>query len=182
MNINLKNLSGENMTRPSKNEYAEFYHKYVTLVPNGEIIDIMQKQSVQFCEFLAKVPEAKGEYRYAKGKWNIKEVIAHITDVEIAFNYRAWRFSHKDKQELAGFEQDDYIKNIDLKNYTLSDMVEQFYNVRIASISNFKLMNEKMWKNKGIASGNSVSVKGCAYIMAGHVMHHTKILHTKYLS
>ena len=170
------------MARPAKSEYAEFYHKYVTLVPDGDIIEVLEKQGVQFCEFLAKVPEAKAEYRYKKNKWSIKEVIAHIIDVEIAFNYRAWRFSHNDKQEVEGFDQDNYIKNLDLKKKTLSEVVEQFYNVRNASISNLKMMSPKSLKYKGIANGNSVSVRGCAYIMAGHVIHHMRILHTKYIS
>ena len=170
------------MTRPAKKEFAKYYHKYVDLVPNGNIIEVLEKQSIQFCEFLAQVPEKKSEHRYAKGKWSIKEVIAHITDVETAFNYRAWRFSRKDKQELAGFEQNDFIKNSDFKKHTLSELVEQFYNVRIASISNFKMMDTKISKYKGLASGNPFSVRACAYIMAGHVIHHMKILHTKYLN
>ncbi len=169
------------MTRPAKNEYAEYYHKYIELVPKGNIIELLEKQGVQFCEFLAQVPEKKSTYRYANGKWNIKEVIAHMTDVETAFNYRAWRFSRKDKQELTGFEQDEFIKNSDFKKHTLSELVEQFYNVRMASISNFKMMNNNISKYKGVANGSSFSVRACAYIMVGHVIHHMKILHTKYL-
>lgn len=169
------------MKRPAAGEYNKFYQNYIDLVPEGNILEIMEKQKDKFLEFLVNIPESKAKYRYEANKWTIKEVIAHLVDNEIIFNYRAFRISRGDKSKLAGYEQDDYIKNVNLSKFTLSDIVEQFFNMRTASISMFKTITGKMWDNKGIASGNTISVKACAYIMVGHVIHHMKILNSKYL-
>ena len=130
------------MERPAPKEYAKYYKGYIDLVPKGDILQIFEKQNDQFCEFLAQVNEQKANHRYAKGKWSIKEVIAHIIDVELVFMYRALRFSRKDKTNLPGFEQDDYIKNSDQSHLTLSELVEQFYHMRKASHALFVSFTE----------------------------------------
>jgi hypothetical protein len=170
------------MKRPAEKEYIDFYHKYISLVPEGNILEILEKQKIQFCEFMAKVPESKAEFRYAPDKWSIKEVITHLSDNELIFNYRAFRISRGDKQKLAGYEQDDYIKNVNLKGISLTELVEQFFNFRSASISMFKTVTGKMWGYTGNANNATLSVRACAYIMVGHVIHHMKILHSRYLN
>jgi len=169
------------MERPAPKEYAKYYQGYVGLVPNGNILQIFEKQNDQFCEFLAQVDEKKANYRYAKGKWSIKEVIAHLIDVELVFMYRALRFSRKDTAKLPGFEQDDYIKNSDQSHLTLSELVEQFYHMRKASFALFSSFSDDMWLREGSANGDQASVRAIAHIMVGHVIHHMKVIHTKYL-
>ncbi len=169
------------MERPAPKEYAKYYKGYIDLVPKGNILQILEKQNAQFCEFMAQVKEEKANYRYAKNKWSIKEVIAHLIDVELVFMYRALRFSRKDSTNLPGFEQDDYIKNSDLSNLTLSELVEQFYYMRKASRAMFSSFPEKMWKNSGTANDQPASVRAIAHIMVGHVIHHMKVIHQKYL-
>ncbi len=170
------------MERPAPKEYAKYYQSYIELVPSGNILEIFEKQNAQFCEFLAQVNEDKANYCYAKGKWSIKEVIAHLIDVELVFMYRALRFSRKDSTNLPGFEQDDYIKNSDLSHLTLSELVEQFYHMRKASCALFKSFSQKMWSNNGTANGEPASVNAIAHIMIGHVIHHMKVIHSKYLT
>jgi len=168
------------MERPSENEYAPFYQKYVSLIPNGNILEVMEKQNEQFCEFLAQFDEERADYRYAKDKWSIKEVIAHLIDVELVFMYRAFRFSRNDKASLHGFDQDEFISNGDFSKLTLSELVEQFYHMRKAAIPMFSSFTKKMWIRKGTASDNSFSVRAIAYIMVGHVIHHMRVIHQKY--
>ena len=170
------------MEHPAENEYPAFYQKYVSLIPNGNILQMMEKQNEQFCEFLATVSEDKANYSYEKGKWSVKEVIGHLIDVELAFLYRAWRFSRNDKAKLHGFEQDDFIANSDFSKLTLSELVEQFYHMRKAAIPMFSSFTDEMWSRKGTANGGSFTVKSIAYIMVGHVIHHMKMIHSKYLN
>ena len=169
------------MERPAENEYAPYYQKYVSLIPNGNILQMMEKQNEQFCEFLAQFDEERANYSYEDGKWTLKEVIGHLIDVELVFMYRALRFSRNDKESLHGFEQDDFIANSDFSKLTLSELVEQFYHMRKAAIPMFNSFTDEMCNRKGKASDSSFSVKAIAYIMVGHVIHHMKIIHSKYL-
>ena len=170
------------MERPSQKEYAAYYNGYISLVPNGNLLQILEKQNEQFCEFLAQVDEHKADFRYAKNKWSIKEVIGHIIDVELVFLYRALRISRKDKTNIPGFDQDNYVTNSTFSDVSLSDLVEQFYNLRKTSIAILSSFSDKMWKQKGKANSQTVSVRALGYIMAGHVIHHMKVIHTKYLN
>ena len=169
------------MERPAESEYAPYYKKYVSLISKGNILQVMEKQNEQFCEFLAQFDEERANYRYAKGKWSIKEVIAHLIDVELVFLYRALRFSRNDKASLHGFEQDEFIANGDFSKLTLSELVEQFYHMRKATIPMFSAFTDEMWSRKGTASNNSFTVRAIAYIMAGHVIHHMRVIHQKYM-
>ena len=169
------------MDRPTEKEYAPYYQKYISLIPNGDILQLMEKQNEQFCEFLAQFDEERANYRYAKGKWSIKEVIGHLIDVELVFMYRAWRFSRNDKASLHGFEQDEFIANSDFSKMTLSELVEQFYHMRKAAIPMFSSFSDEMWRRKGTANDSTFTVRAIAYIMVGHVIHHMRIIHQKYM-
>lgn len=169
------------MKRPAENEYAPYYQKYVSLIPNGNILQMMEKQNEQFCEFLAQFDEERANYRYEEGKWTLKEVIGHLVDVELVFMYRALRFSRNDKEKLHGFEQDDFIANSDFSKLTLSELVEQFYHMRKAAIPMFSSFTDEMCTRTGTASDCSFSVRAIAYIMVGHVIHHMRIIHSKYM-
>ena len=169
------------MKRPAKEEYAAYYKGYIDSVPQGDLLEIMDKQNTQFCEFFAHVNEEKAAYRYAKGKWTLKEVLGHIIDLELVFLYRAICISRKESQDLPGFEQEDYIKNSNYSKMTLNELVEQFYLVRKSSVAMFKSFSPKMWALSGIANNHRVSVRALAYIMTGHVIHHMKIINSKYL-
>ncbi len=93
-------------TRPESNEYAPYYGKYVSLVPDGDILVALERQSPETAALLAR-SEADGDFRYAPGKWSVKESLGHVIDTERVFSYRAMRISRNDKTPLAGFEQDD---------------------------------------------------------------------------
>ncbi|MCB0284213.1 MAG: DinB family protein [Calditrichaeota bacterium] len=169
------------MQRPAKKEYAAYYQGYIDAVPNGDLLVIMEKQNTQLCEFFAHVNEEKANYRYAEGKWTLKEVLGHVVDVELIFLNRALRISRGDKQNIPGFEQEDYVANSNFSNLTLDEIVEQFYLIRKSSVAIFKSLSEKMWGLSGVANNQKVTVRAIAYIMAGHVIHHMKIIAGKYL-
>lgn len=169
------------MERPNKNEYAEYYHKYVEKVPNGNIVEILETQLKTMINFFSMITEEKSKFRYADGKWSIREVLGHIIDAEKVFAYRALRFSRNDKNPLHGFDENYYIQNSNYDIIPLQILIEEFASLRKANILMFKGFIEKMWLAKGIASDNEVSVRGLAYIMVGHAEHHMKIVEERYL-
>ncbi|MGE5399316.1 MAG: DinB family protein [Ignavibacteriales bacterium] len=167
--------------KPGKTEYAEYYEQYVSAVPEGNILRVLEQQLVDSITLLEKISEEKAGYRYAPGKWSIKQVVGHITDAERIFAYRALRFARNDQNRLPGFEQDDYVKWAEFDNISLKDLALQLQAVRQSTIYMLKSFPAEAWLRRGYASNFEVSVRALAYIMAGHLQHHMEVIRTRYL-
>jgi len=167
--------------RPEAGEYAEFYDKYIALVPGTDILGALEAQRLVMAKLLGPRRERKGNFRYAADKWSVKEVIGHVSDSERIFAYRALRFARADSTPLSGFEQDDYVKSGGFGDRTLADLAEEFAEVRGATIALFSGLEAAAWQRRGVANKNEVSVRALAYIIAGHDLHHRRTLEEKYL-
>ena len=166
--------------RPSQAEFASFYAGYVSLVPEADIMSVLEGQAddvrVQTRAFIPK----REEFRDAPGKWSVREVLGHMTDAERVFGFRAFCFSRGDENALPGFEQDDYVARAKFDRCRLSDLVQEFGQVREANLIVLRRLDDSAWRRIGTASGKPVSVRALAYIMAGHVRHHLHVLSTRY--
>ena len=167
-------------TRPEKTEYPTYAEGYVSRVPDGDIVGTLSSQLDETLALIKGIPEARGDYRYAEGKWSIKEVIGHVIDAERIFAYRALRFARGDSTPLSGFEQDDYVPNGSFNKRSLSDLADEYEHVRRSTISLFANLDKKAWNRRGISNNNESSVRGLAFITAGHERHHIEILRTRY--
>jgi hypothetical protein len=167
--------------RPDANEYATYYDRYVALVPEGDVLTILNEQLKETLGLLRGIPESRAGFRYAPEKWSIREVVGHMIDTERVFAYRALRFARNDKTPLHSFEQDDYIRNATFDAFPLAELADEFERVRQSSVFLFKHLDEAAWLRTGIASDNVVSVRALAYIMAGHELYHAEILRNRYL-
>lgn len=174
-------MSTSATARPEKSEYPTYCEGYVSRVPDGDIVGTLGKQLDETLALLHSIPEARGDFRYAEGKWSIKELIGHVIDSERIFAYRALRFGRGDATPLAGFEQDDYVRGAAFDKRSLSDLANEYEHVRRSSISLFSNLEENAWNKRGAANNNEVSVRGLAFIVAGHERHHVEILKTRYL-
>jgi len=170
------------VARPQAGEYAPYYDRYISLVEGEDILNALDQQRRQTMTLLCGRDEEDGEFRYAPGKWSAKEVLGHVCDTERIFAYRALRFARADATPLAGFEQDDYVRNGPFAQRPLADLVEDFIAVRRATLSLLRNLDEAAWMRRGIANKNEVSVRGLAYIIAGHELHHRRILEEKYFA
>ncbi len=168
--------------KPAPDEYAPYYGTYISLVPDADILAALEKQLHETTALLSARSEADGELRYAAGKWSVKEVLGHMVDTERVFAYRAMRIARNDKTPLAGFEQDDYVKNGSFAERSLASLIEEFTSVRNATLSLFRGLEEEAWVRRGVANKNEVTVRAIAYITAGHELHHRKILREKYFA
>ncbi len=167
--------------RPQPNEYAAFYETYVSLVPGTDIFGVLEAQGMLMTQLLGARSEREGNFRYAPDKWTLKEVVGHVTDTERIFAYRALRISRNDKTPMEGFEQDDYVKNGGFNDRTLVDLAGEFSQVRSATLSLFLGLGGDAWQRRGVANKNEVTVRALAFIIAGHELHHRRILEEKYL-
>lgn len=169
------------MNRPEKGEYAEYYERYVSLIEENDIVAVLERQQAELLEVFQTITEEKSLFAYAEGKWTIKELIGHLIDGERIFVYRALRISRGDKTPIEGFEQDGYIENSNFNNTPLSDLTEELLLTRKANLIFFKHLSADAWLRTGTANDNPISVFALAYIMAGHIRHHLKILNERYL-
>jgi hypothetical protein len=170
------------MNRPEKTEYAEYYERYVSLVEESDIVAVLEKQHAEMQEIFQTISEEKSHFAYGAEKWTIKELIGHLTDGERIFAYRALRISRADETPIEGFEQDGYIENSNFNNTPFSALTEELLLARKSNLIFFKYLLDEAWSRTGTASGNPVSVRALAFIMAGHIRHHLNILNERYLA
>jgi uncharacterized damage-inducible protein DinB len=168
------------MNRPEAGEFAEYYGKYIAKVPGTDVPGILQSERLQMSRLFAGRSERDGNFRYAPGKWTIKEILGHVTDAERIFTYRALRIARGDQTPLPGFEQDDFVKSGGFAARTLADLAEEFDAVRGASISLFRSFDDHAWGRRGVASQKEVTVRAVGFIAAGHQIHHRMILEESY--
>ena len=169
------------MTRPQTTEAAHYYFKYIDLVTSDDIVPTFENQMAEMLQFLSGISEEQSLHSYEPGKWTIREVLNHVNDGERVFAGRAFWFARGFTDALPSFEQDVAVQMAHANNTSWVDLVEEFKNVRLATISFFKSLPDEAWGRTGVASDNPVSVRALAYIIAGHVAHHQRVLRERYL-
>ena len=168
-------------TKPAKSEFLPYYDRYISLVPDGDVISTLATQINETQALLRGLPASVATYRYAPDKWSVNELVGHVIDSERIFAGRALRFARNDPAPLPGFEQDDYVRNSNFDTYPLADLAAELEAVRQSTIFLFRHMDEQAWTRRGVANNAEVSVRALAYIIAGHELHHREILRTRYL-
>jgi hypothetical protein len=167
--------------RPDASEYSPHYETYVTKVPDGNLLTILEDQRQETQDLLAGIPEGRALHRYAPGKWSIKEVVGHVSDSERVFSYRALRFARGDQTPLPGFDEKAYAPAGRFDARPLPDLAAELEAVRHATIALFAGLDSDALARRGPANNKDVSVRALAYIIAGHERHHVGILRERYL-
>ena len=168
------------MHRPAETEYAPYYQSYVDQVSEEEILPVMRAQLDDLDLLLGKVAPERETYRYAEGKWSIREIAGHLIDGERVFGYRLLCIARGETQNLPGFDQNDYMLTAPYDGIQLEDLLSEFRLVRLANIAMLRSLDEESWNRTGTANDNQITVKALAFIMAGHVRHHMRVLGEKY--
>lgn len=168
------------LARPAAGEYAPHHEEYIALVAGNDIVGALEAQLRQMITLFSGKSERDGEFRYAPEKWSVKEVLGHVSDCERIFAYRALRFARNDKTAVEGFEQNDYVRAGGFGGRRLADLVTAFTHVRNASIALFRHLEPEAWTRSGVANKNEVTVRALAWIIAGHELHHRRILEERY--
>lgn len=168
------------MTRPDPAEYAPYFSRYVDLVAGDDLLVTLPAQSAKTLAFWRGITEQEACLRPSAERWSWKQVLNHLNDTERIFGYRALRFARGDQQELPGFEQDDYALRADADRLDWADLVKEYGAVRQASLALFRSFRPEDYLRSGVASGNRLSARAAAYIVAGHELHHLNILGRDY--
>ncbi|MBG6111304.1 putative damage-inducible protein DinB [Flavobacterium sp. CG_9.10] len=163
------------------NEYAKFYSPYINALQNVELIEELEICLHDFIRFVQNIPMDKFDFRYAEGKWTIKDIIQHLIDAERVFIYRAMRISRNDKTPLPGFEENDYVENTNANGRSIQDLLMELSAVRQSTLLLFKSFSEEQFGRIGVASNAEVSVRAIGFIIIGHQKHHQKVFQERYL-
>jgi hypothetical protein len=166
----------------SNEEYNVLFERYVKLVPEGDIPDILTQSLKNTTDVFSTVSEDRANYRYAPGKWKLKEVLGHITDNERIMSYRLLRIARGDKTPLAGYDQEALMGGASFDTCPLPDLLEDYTVVRRATITLLRGLSKEAWSRRGIVNESESSAKAWAYIIAGHELHHMKVIKEKYLN
>ena len=167
--------------RPVKGDYGEYYQPYIDLVKGDDIFRILVEQNLESQNVLNSFSENKGNYRYAEGKWTVKEVIGHLMDVERVFAYRALCIARGETKPLPGMDQNIYVENGNFNKRQLIDLNYEYRLLRESSILLYGGLNKSVLQNRGNASGYEVTVLALMFMTAGHEKHHLNVLTERYM-
>lgn len=169
-------------SRPGTDEYPPYFALYIDQVPDGDVLGVLESGVEATRKLLGAVPEARGGHRYAAGKWSIKEVLGHMCDTERIFSYRMLAFARADASPLPSFDENAYAPMAESDRVPLAQLVDEFVAIRGATVALMKSLPPAGWDRRGVASGNPMSARAAGWIIAGHEIHHRRVLAERYLA
>lgn len=167
--------------RPADSEYNKYFQPYVTEVPDGDLLSALAAQRDSTTAVLAGISDTQAGFRYADGKWSIREVIGHLADAERVFAYRALRIARADTTPLSGFDENAWVPPAAYDARGLPEIAAEFRAVRESTLALFRGFPAEAWTRQGTASNHPISARALAWIMAGHELHHMRVLAERYL-
>jgi uncharacterized damage-inducible protein DinB len=165
-------MSSYRSTRPQSLEYSPSHETYIRRVPEGDIVDLLERQLEETLAFVRPLSVREASARRKPEEWNIKEIIGHLSEAERILSCRALRFARADYQPLPGWEQDDYMRESNFGERTVKNLAEELEHLRRANVALFRSFTEQAFTRRGKADGKEVSVRALLYILAGHERHH----------
>jgi uncharacterized damage-inducible protein DinB len=169
-------------TQLNSTEYAPFYANYIAQVSEEySLVEELEISLHRFIKFVQDIPMDKFDYRYAEGKWTIKDIIQHLIDAERIFAYRALRFARNDSTDLPGFEENDYVDEANANSRSIMDLLTEMSSVRHATLVLFKTFNEAQLLRIGTANNNKMSLRALGFVIIGHQNHHQRVFEERYL-
>ncbi|MBC7884597.1 MAG: DinB family protein [Saprospiraceae bacterium] len=168
--------------RPAEGDCAEYYFRYINLVPEVDILTLLHTQRDWYGDWIESLTEDQLKHRYATGKWSLAEMIGHVLDTERIFGYRMLAISRNEQKSLPGFEQDDYVRESNFNEVSAEDLANEWKAIRASNLYLARHMNSEMASRRGTANDISVRALSFPFIMAGHVIHHYRVAQEKYLA
>jgi hypothetical protein len=169
------------MPKPKTTDYPEYFGRYISKVPEDDLMEAFQNQSKIFPPFLTSITEAQSNHAYAEGKRTIKQLVQHLIDSERIFNYRALAIARKETISLPSFEENEYAANSGANERSWRSLVNEYLNLRASTHDLYSSFNEQMLTQLGTANNKTISVLSLGFITIGHVYHHKNVLEERYL-
>jgi DinB superfamily len=168
--------------RPRPGEYAPYAEADVAYVNGSDAVAIFVGLATETLAFLRTLDEGRiAGLRYAPDKWTVKDIVGHVVDDERIFAYRALCIARGEPSPLAGFDEKTYAANAAAESRPWEGLVADYEAVRNASLTLFRSLSPAAWTRSGTVNGYPATPRGLAYHIAGHELHHVRILHERYL-
>ena len=162
--------------RPAADEYFEYYNTYISLVPDGQCMTLLDSQIDFLRQYFSNVSDEAASVTHPPYTWTIKQVVGHLIDTERIFAERLHHFAFGDLKPLPGMDQNVYVENCDFQDTKLADLVDEMILCRRANILMIKRISANAWSNRGVASDHLVSARALLWMLVGHVIHHMTIV------
>lgn len=172
--------SGISIARPAPDEHLPYYSRYIDLVPNADLVTLLGEQISETVSTLSRTPPDREDYAYAPGKWTIKDVVGHLTDIERVFSYRALSIGRNDPSPLPNFDEQAAVPAAQYSRLPLAALLAEFEAVRNATIYLARHLDAGALLNRGLANGAVITPRALLYIIAGHERHHFAMLRERY--
>ncbi|WP_019636182.1 DinB family protein [Paenibacillus fonticola] len=169
------------VSKPGPGEYPDYFEGYIHKVPDGQLLSLLEFQPEEAMLKLGTLSEENGNYKYADGKWSLKEVLGHINDTERIMSYRLLRIGRGDCTPLSGFDEELFVRHGHFDRLSIVQLLKDFAAVRNSTLSLVRQLDEEDWQRIGNANGGPVSARALVFIIAGHAIHHFKIIRERYL-
>jgi hypothetical protein len=166
--------------RPAESEYPDYFRKYVSLVPEDDVLTALEPQAALVDGLPDRVGSSRETYAYAPRKWSVRELLGHVTDAERVFAYRALTFSRFDAVSLPGFDEVSWTPHGHFPDVPLRRLADEFVLLRRANVEMLRRFDDAQWQAGGTADNEPITVRALAYVMAGHVRHHMQVLRERY--
>ena len=166
--------------RPAESEYPEYFRKYVSLVPEDDVLSALEPQVALIGGLPDRLEPSRETYAYGTGKWSVRELLGHVNDVERVFAYRALTFSRFDAVSLPGFDEARWTPHGHFAEVPLRRLADEFVMLRRANLEMLRRLDDAQWRAGGKADDKPITVRALAYVMAGHVRHHLNVLRDRY--
>ena len=170
------------MQKPTGNEYPQnkYFSHYIEQVDNQNVTETLMVNKDVVINLYKSLSEEQKNFRYDVGKWSSHEILGHLTDTERIFGYRALCIARGEKQSLPSFDENVYADGAKFSEISFESLLEQYRLVREGSLALFSSFSEETCSQIGTANGNAVSARALVWMIAGHEIHHLKILKEKY--
>ncbi len=154
---------------------------YVAAAPDlTDAVKLLTMQRDAVRQKLAGVSATQAAYRYAEGKWSVREVVGHLADAERVFAYRLMRIGRGDETPLSGFDENTYVPAGAFEQRDFGDVLEEWVAVRNATLALVRGLPAEAWKRSGIANGKRVTAVALVYVTYGHIEHHLRLFADRY--
>lgn len=169
------------LPRPAPDEFAPFYAGYVRLVKDDDdVLTALERQADETARILGGVAPDRETYRYAPGKWSVREITGHLADVERVLSYRALRFARGDPTPLPGFDENAYVPGARFERRGLAALSRELAAVRQATLALFRTFDHEEWDRAGEANGSRMTTRAVPFVILGHERHHLNVLAERY--
>jgi hypothetical protein len=168
------------MQRPEPTEYIPYFDRYISLVTEEDVLGLLEQQIAEIRALLGPLSAERSQFRYADGKWSVRAMVDHLVDAERLFGYRTFCVSRGETQSLPGFDPNDYAARSNADRVDLGALLDEWEEVRRGNLRMMRRFSDETWRHVGSADGGPISTRALAFILAGHIRHHQRVLAKSY--